>query len=127
MTNKNYNVLIVDDDEFLLDIYSRKFKEAGVSVEVALGGEEALEKIKANDFDIVLLDIVMPGMDGLSLLEKIKKDNLAENTRLIVLSNQGQPTDIEKAKVYDIDGYIVKASTVPSEVLEKVLEIAKGK
>lgn len=121
MAEQTYKVLIVDDDQFLLDIYSTKFSEQGYTVESAMGGEEALDKLRENNnFDAVLLDIVMPSMDGLQVLEKIRDEKLAGNTAVIVLSNQGQQTDIEKAKAFDIDGYIVKASTIPSEVIEEV-------
>lgn len=122
-SNNKLNVLIVDDDQFLLDIYSVKFKEGGLAVSVADSGESALEKLEENDFDIILLDVVMPSMDGLEILKRIKQENLAPNATLIILSNQGQPEDIDKAKSLGIDGYIVKASTVPSEVLDEIKEI----
>lgn len=128
MATKNYNILIVDDDEFLLDIYTTKFKEAGHTLFSAHGGEEALELLRGDQkIDIVLLDIVMPVMDGLAFLETLRKEKLAENATVIVLSNQGQDTDVEKAKKFDVDGYIVKASTIPSEVLDSVMSIAAKK
>ena len=125
MSEKKYKALIVDDDQFLLDIYSTKFKEEGFEVDIALGGEEALDKLTADDsFNIVLMDLVMPGMDGLALLEAMKKAKLNVGRVLIVLSNQGQPTDIKQAEQQGIHGYIVKASTIPSEVVHEVVSIA---
>ena len=122
----NYKVLIIDDDKFLLDIYTVKFKEHGFIVDTVIGGEEALEKLREEpDYDILLLDIVMPIMDGYAFLERMRAENLAPNAMVIVLTNQGQPSDIEKAKQYKIHGYIVKASTIPSEVLKEVLDIAR--
>ncbi|MEK7505857.1 MAG: response regulator [Patescibacteria group bacterium] len=126
---KNYSILIVDDDKFLIDMYTVKFKEAGYSVTPAFGGEEAIKKLKDGCVpDCILLDVVMPGMNGLELLRKIRSEKLApEGTAVVILSNQGQPSDIEEAERVGIDGYIIKASTIPSEVLEKVEEITSGK
>ena len=121
---KSYKVLIVDDDKFLLDVYSVKFREFGHVVNIAFGGEEAIEKIKAHDdYDAIIVDIVMPNMDGFEFLAKIKEKGLAQNSSIIILTNQGENKDLEKAKKYDVDGYIVKASTIPSDVLKEVLEI----
>ncbi|TSD02678.1 MAG: two-component system, chemotaxis family, response regulator CheY [Parcubacteria group bacterium Athens0714_16] len=126
MENDKYKVLIIDDDKFLLDIYTVKFKESGLIVDTATGGEEALAKLRENkNYDILLLDIVMPVMDGFAFLEKKKEENLVPKAIVVILSNQGQVSDIDKAKKYGINGYIVKASTIPSEVLKEVLNIAK--
>lgn len=126
MENDKYKVLIIDDDKFLLDIYTVKFKESGLIVDTATGGEEALVKLRENkNYDILLLDIVMPVMDGFAFLEKKKEENLVPKAIVVILSNQGQVSDIDKAKKYGINGYIVKASTIPSEVLKEVLNIAK--
>jgi len=124
-----YKVLIIDDDKFLLDVYSVKFKEYGHTVITAFGGEEAIEKIKEDDnFDAIILDIVMPGMDGFEFLVKLRDNKLAKNSKLIILTNQGEREDMERASRFDVDGYIVKANTVPSDVLKEVLKIIeKGK
>jgi len=126
MENEKYKVLIIDDDKFLLDIYTVKFKESGLVVDTAISGEDALEKLRENkNYDVILLDIVMPVMDGFAFLEKKKEEKLAPNSVVVILSNQGQISDIDKAKKYGINGYIVKASTIPSEVLKEVLNIMK--
>jgi len=125
--DKQLKILIVDDDQFLLDMYALKFKEKGFDVEAAFGSVSALSKLKdGKQFDIIITDIVMPSMDGFELLENIKKDKLAEGSKVIVLSNLGQPSDIEKGKNLGADGYIVKANATPSEMVEKVLEIYNG-
>lgn len=116
-------LLIVDDDRFLLDMYSLKFREQGFTVEVSNGGDDALKKLRGGLApDIILLDIVMPGIDGFGVLQAIKKDTLGKNSTIVVLSNQGQDSDIARAKELGAEGYIVKASTIPSEVVAKVLE-----
>jgi len=78
--------------------------------------------------DAILLDIIMPGMDGFQVLEAIRKDKLVPpTTKVIVLSNQGQDSDIEKAKSLGASGYIVKASAIPSEVLTQTINLIEGK
>ena len=122
--NKTYKVLILDDDDFLLQMYALKFKKSSFEVDIAKNGLEAIEKIKAQkDFDAVLVDVVLPEMDGFEFIEQVKKENLAPNTAFIMLTNQGQPSDIDKGKSLKVDGYIVKASAVPSEVVARVREI----
>lgn len=118
-------ILIVDDDKFLLDIYSLKFKSGGFDVDTAFGGEDAIKKIRDASPDILLLDIVMPGMDGIETLQKIKDENIARGMKIVILSNQSQQSDIDKATALGVDGYIIKAMSTPSEVVAKVKEIIK--
>lgn len=122
-TNTLQSVLLVDDDEFIQDVYATKFEEADLSVTVADDGEEGLEKLREGSYGAVLIDMIMPKMDGMEFLEAIRDENLAESSSVIVLSNQGQPDDIESAEEFDIDGYIIKASKVPSEVLKEITDI----
>jgi len=123
-----YKILLVDDDKFLVDMYSLKFREGGFVVDTVFSGQEALDKLKESDsFNIVLMDLIMPGMDGFELLKEIRQNNYAEKSAIIVLSNQGQQSDIDKVEKYSVDGYIIKASTIPSEVLSTVLNIADKK
>jgi CheY-like chemotaxis protein len=128
MENKRQKVLIVDDDKFLLGMYALKFKNAGSEVKTATGGNDALRTIKEGFMpDIILLDIVMPVMDGLELLSRIKGEKVAPDATVVMLTNQGQPADIKRAKEIGVDGYIVKATTIPSEVLSEVMSIYKTK
>ena len=123
-------ILIVDDDKFLLDMYAIKFNEKGFDVHTAMSGDEALEKLNSDEFkpEVVLLDIVMPGKSGFEVLEEVKKDKVVgERTTVIVLSNLGQKEDIDKGLELGADGYIVKASATPSEVVVKVGEIVDNK
>ena len=127
MAKKRYLILIIDDDEFLLDMYALKFREAGFDVEVAFNGGDALEKIRQGlKPDVVLFDLIMPNMDGWGLVESIKKEKLLDNTKFIVLSNLGQKEDIEKGKALGVSDYIVKAYFTPSEIVNKVEAILEG-
>lgn len=117
-------ILIIDDDKFLLDMYSLKFSKAGYDVKALDSTDSALKMIREGyQPDILLSDIVMPGMDGLELLAAIRKEKLIPKTVSIMLTNQGAPEDIERARKVAVDGYIVKATTIPSEVLAEVEKI----
>jgi DNA-binding response OmpR family regulator len=126
--DKKYTVLIVDDDEFLLDMYSLKFRESGFNVEVAHKGTMAIEKLKEGLVpDVMLLDIVMPEMDGFEVLRELKKEGLAKGSSLVILSNLGQKEDIERGHNLGADDYLVKAYLTPKEVVEKVEALIKNK
>ena len=118
-------VFIVEDDKFLLDMYVIKFGEHGFEVATANGGEQALEKLKTEKISpsIMLLDLVMPGMSGFELLESVKTQNLLPDTPMVILSNLGQKEDVDRGMALGADGYIVKASATPSEVVKKVTDI----
>jgi len=128
MDTKPKKILIVDDDSFLLDMYALKFSKSNFDVSTALGPTLALEKLH-QDFspDIILLDIMMPEMDGFELLQKVKDEGLAPNSVAILLSNRGQVSDISRAEEIGAAGYIVKAANTPSEVIEKVINIINKK
>ena len=95
-TAKKLTIFVVDDDNFLLDMYALKFSKSGYSVEVADNGEDALKKFRSGYVpDILLLDVIMPGLTGLETLEAIRKENLMPGTAIIMLTNQNMPEDIE--------------------------------
>lgn len=120
-------VLIVDDDKNLLEMYALKFKEKEFEVVSALGSLDALQKLKDGIApDVILMDVVMPEMDGFELLATIKNDSISPNSKVVMLSNLGQREDIERGRSLGASGYIIKASATPSEVVEKVLFIWEG-
>ncbi len=119
-----YRIYLVDDDRFLLDMYAVKFRTAGHEVTAFAGGEDVLAALRESPApDAVLLDIVMPGLDGFQILEMVKKEQLAKTAKFIVLSNQGQESDITRAKELGAAGYIIKASAIPSEVFSETIAI----
>ncbi len=126
--DQKHKILIIDDDSFLLDMYALKFSKSNFDVTASLGPEIALEKLrKGLVIDVILLDIVMPVMDGFDLLEKMKEENLSIDSIKIILSNRGQASDIARGEALGAAGYIVKASSTPTEVLEKVQSIISKK
>ncbi len=117
-------ILLIDDDVFLRDMYATKFTEAGHKVTAIEYAEEALRTLEEGaDFDVVLVDMVMPGMSGIEFLQKVSEQNLCQETLCIVLSNQGQQADIDEAMQSGAQAYIVKAEYIPSEVVKKVEDI----
>lgn len=122
---RDYSILLVDDDRFLLDMYSLKFKECGCKVTAEPDPQKALVALREGlKPEVILLDIIMPGISGFDFLETVRKESLAPDATVIVLSNQGQEEDIKKAMDLGASGYIVKASAIPSEVLDKTLDFA---
>ena len=116
-------ILLVEDDSFLTDIYTTKFKEAGFSVESAADGAEAIGKIKEKQPDLVVLDIVLPHADGWEVIETIKKEKKLKNTKVIILSNLGQRSEVEKGLKLGAVKYLIKAHYTPTQVLEEVKKV----
>lgn len=131
MTEQSPNqkkILFVDDDKFLLDMYALKFSKAGYDVKSADSTDVALKLLRDGlEPDIMLVDIVMPGMDGLDMVAMIRKERLVPKAMIIMLTNQSASDDVSRAQKLAVDGYIVKATTIPSEVLTEVEKIYASK
>jgi CheY-like chemotaxis protein len=125
---KAYTVLLVDDDKFLLGMYQKKFEKFGLKAEMSVGPEDALTKLRGGStYDIIVLDIIMPGMDGIELLRTIRTEKLADKSIVVMLTNESASSRIEDAKTLGVAGYIVKATSIPSEVVEEIIKIADSK
>lgn len=121
-------ILLVDDDAFLRDMYATKFSQSGYTVDTAESPAVALRKVEADGkFDVILLDMIMPGMTGAELIATIKEKYPDVDAKCIVLSNQGQHEDIDAAMQAGAIGYIVKAEMIPSDVVKKVEELTNKK
>ncbi|OGZ29140.1 MAG: hypothetical protein A2931_04460 [Candidatus Niyogibacteria bacterium RIFCSPLOWO2_01_FULL_45_48] len=117
-------IFIVDDDEFLLDMYAMKFRESGFDVEVASSGADAMDKIKNGlSPDVILLDVVMPGMDGFEFLKKTRSEHLVPQALVVILTNLGQKEDVERGLALGAKDYVIKARHTPSEIVGKVKAI----
>jgi len=121
----NGRVLIVEDDQFLRDLMERKLKKEGFTVDTAIEGDTGLQKIAATKPDLVLLDIILPGLDGFSILEKLKQNPEVANIPVILLTNLGQRDDVEKGLRLGAAGYLVKAHFTPGDIVEKVKAVLK--
>jgi len=114
-------VLIVEDETIIADLLQKKLQEKGYYAFVANDGEEGLRLIKQERPDLVLLDIVMPRLNGFEVLEELRKDaSLKKETPVIIISNSGQPAEIQKAKEAGVRDWLIKTEFDPQEVLEKV-------
>ncbi|HEX4799106.1 MAG TPA: response regulator [Candidatus Paceibacterota bacterium] len=113
-------ILLIDDDSFLRDMYATKFTELGYDIDVAESAEVAISKLQGSSYDVLLLDMVMPGMTGVELIKIIKSDHIGGDPLCIMLSNQSDEHDKQSALDAGAIGYIVKAELIPSEVVEAV-------
>ncbi len=125
MATKLGKIFLVEDDPTLIDMYSIKFKDEGYDVIVSSQGTDAPEVAKKEVPDIILLDIILPGMDGFAILEAVKKETKTKHIPVILLSNLGQDSDIEKGKKLGATDYLVKANFTPTQILEKIKSIIK--
>ncbi len=114
-------IIIVEDEEILRNLLQKKLIEEGYEVEVAVDGEDGLAKIKADRPDLILLDIVMPKMNGIEMLEEMQKDESLGGIPVVVVSNSGQPVEIDKAQKLGAKDWIVKTEFDPQEVIDKVI------
>lgn len=128
MDSEKKKILIVDDDNFLLDMYVFKFNQNNFEVYPARDGVQAIEKLKQGlEPDVILLDVIMPNMDGFEMLENMQTEKLAQNAVKIILSNKGQQEEVQKGKSLGASDYIIKVNSTPAEVIERVKKILEAK
>ena len=115
-------ILIIEDDRFLRELISQKLIKEDFDVSVAVDGEEGIKKIKEEKPDLVLLDLILPGIDGFEVLSRAKKDldEKVNKIPIIILSNLGQKEDVKKGTELGAVGYLVKAHFTPGEIIEKI-------
>lgn len=113
-------LILVEDDPFLLSILTKKLEINGFAVDTAVDGEEALKKIKDNGFDLILLDVILPKIDGFKILEELRGDEQTKKIPVIVLSNLYDKNNIDKAISLGAKEYIVKAYHTPEEIISKI-------
>ncbi|MAF14290.1 MAG: response regulator [Parcubacteria group bacterium] len=125
MENNSHKILLVEDDPTLLEMYSIKAKEDGLNLIEAEDGLTGLELAQQELPDVILLDIMMPKMDGFAVLTELKKDEKTKNIPVVMLTNLGQKADVEKGKKLGAVDYVVKASMTPTQVIEKAKSYLK--
>ncbi len=122
----NKHILIIEDDAMLRDMYVLKFEKSGFTVSQAAEGAEGLELAKKKKPDIILLDIILPKMDGFAVLESIKSVDALKDVPVVLLTNLGQDTDREKGKKLGAVDYIVKANVTPAQVEEQIKKLLQS-
>jgi len=123
--NNMKKILIIEDEEVLVNMYETKFTSEGYQVLKAANGEDGLLIAQKEKPDMILLDVILPKMDGFMVLKKIKEDPTIKDIPVILLTNLGQDEDINKGKEDGASAYLVKANLTPSEVIDKVKGILK--
>lgn len=114
-------ILIAEDDFFIRDIYSKVFSQGGYEIDVAADGDETLIKIKNQQFDLIILDIMMPKVSGLDVLRQLRAMTTpAKDTPVFILTNLGQQSTIQEAFKIGMDGYIIKSQMTPQQVVNEI-------
>jgi len=120
---KDVKILLVEDDSFLASVYATKFELEGFSVFHAPDGEAGLEMAAKMQPSIILLDILMPKMDGFEMLHRLKMDPKLVNIPVVMLTNLGQKEDVERCLKEGAVDYLIKAHFVPGEAVKKVMKV----
>jgi len=118
-------ILIVEDDKFLRELISRKLSGEGFDALEAVDGEEGIKKIKEGKPDLVLLDLILPGIDGFEVLARLREDPEISSIPVIILSNLGQREEVEKGLKLGAIDYLIKAHFTPGEIIEKIKNVLK--
>lgn len=116
-------ILLIEDDSFLVEMYTAKLELENFEVMAAEDGKKGLDLAKKEKPDIILLDILMPKMDGFVVLDHLKKEDATKNIPVVLLTNLGQKEDVKKGFEKGAVGYLIKAHFMPSEVVDKIKEI----
>lgn len=113
-------ILLVEDEEIIIELLKKKLENEGYKLAVARDGLEGLEKIKTFKPDLILLDIIMPKMGGFEVMEEMKKDPAMKEIPVIIISNSGQPVELDRAKELGAKDWLIKTEFDPQEVVDKV-------
>jgi len=123
--NMEKTILIIEDDKFLRELIAQKLIKEGYKISEAVDGEEGIKKVKEEKPDLVLLDLILPGIDGFEVLSKMKEDTALAQTPVIILSNLGQKDDVERGLKLGAVDYLIKAHFTPGEIIDKIKNALK--
>lgn len=116
-------IVLIEDDQFLGGLIAEKLTKEGYRVVHAFDGKEGLAKTKEERPELVLLDIILPGIDGFEVIQKLKEDPQTNAIPVVMLTNLGQREDVERAMALGATDYIIKAHFTPNEIIEKVASV----
>ncbi len=120
-------ILLVDDDVYIRDLYAEVLKDENYDITIAADGEEALSLVEDDSFDLILLDIMLPKLDGIQVLAKIKEDPARKSIPVIMLTNFGQEDLVKQAVTLGCSEYLLKYNLTPGEIITKVAQILNPK
>ncbi len=115
-------ILIIEDEEIMLDLLQKKLTNNGYEIAIARNGEDGLKMVKEIKPDLILLDIIMPKMSGMEVLEEMQKDKGLKDIPVIIISNSGQPVELDRARKLGAKDWLVKTEFDPQEVVDKVVK-----
>lgn len=118
-------ILVVEDDKFLRELISKKLSNEGFSIVEAIDGEDGVKKIKEEKPDLILLDLILPNIDGFEVLAKAKADPSTSGIPVVILSNLGQDEEVQRGLKLGAVDYLIKAYFTPAEIIEKVKAVLK--
>lgn len=119
-------ILIIEDEELIARAYQAALTKEGYEVVLVTDGADAEDVMRGCEYDLILLDLILPGVNGFEILAEKRKQGLCKDTKVIVLSNLGQVEDKEKALQLGADEYLVKADQSIGDVLQKVKEVVES-
>jgi len=125
MTDKKGKILLVEDDSMIVEMYKLRFEEEGYEVLVTEKGSEALALVEQQKPDIILLDIILPEIDGFAVLQTLKADSANKDIPVLLLTNLGQESDKEKGINLGATDYFIKSKHTPTDIIQKIKEIIK--
>jgi len=120
LKNKKKKILLIEDEQIIIDILVKKLKKEGYDIVVAMNGNQGLEKMRSQAPDVILLDMVMPQKGGMEVLEEMNKDKGLKKIPVIIISNSGQPVELDRAMTLGVSDWLVKTEFDPEEIIEKV-------
>ena len=120
-------ILVIEDDKFMRNLLVNKLKKEGFRTDDVASGEEAIELMQTKAPDLILLDLILPNMDGFEVIQHLKKDPRLANIPVLILSNLGEKKDIEKAEGFGVEGFLIKANFTPSEIIKKIHDLLNKK
>jgi len=115
-------ILLIEDEELMIDLLQRRLTKEGYEISVARDGEEGLKVMREKGPDLVLLDIIMPKMGGFEVMEEMGKNNELKKIPVIIVSNSGQPVELDKAQKLGAKDWLIKTEFDPQEVIDKVVK-----
>ena len=118
--DKPKKILLIEDEELIVTLLQRKLEKEGYQISVARNGVEGMEKMRENKPDLILLDIVMPRMGGFEVLGEMRNEKELRVIPVIIISNSGQPVELDRAKKMGVRNWLIKTEFDPKEVLSKV-------
>jgi DNA-binding response OmpR family regulator len=126
MSEKKQKILLADDDRFISQAYQEGLTRAGFEVIPVSNGEDAMKKVKEDAPDLILLDLVMPSKDGFEVLTELQEDEVLKKIPVLILSNLGQDSAVEKGKKMGALDYLIKSNWSMKQVVEKINESLAG-